>query len=79
MKEAQELVVHIWKLRSEFVREHGSPPSGVVLSPSEYRALRAYKEQLGTLNIEALEYLGRYRIFDLTIYLEPDSSCHVIA
>lgn len=78
MEQAQRLVVHIWKLRRDFEQERGALPSGVVLSPEDYRALKAYKAQLGTLNIEALEYLGRYRIFDLTIYVEPGSSCHVI-
>lgn len=77
-KRAQGLVAQVWALRREYVQRNGDPPSGVVLSPEEYRLLSAYSTSLGTLNVEALEYLSRYKIFDLTIYVEPGSSCHVI-
>lgn len=79
VRRAQELIARIWALRREWVAAHGQPPSGVVLSPEEYRAVANYGASLGTLNVEALEYLGRHRVFDLTIYVEPGASCRLFS
>ena len=66
---AEELIVEIYRQRSLLVEE-GRTPSRVVISPEHYRQIQEYHRNLGEIAPGKVDYLGRYRVFDLEICLE---------
>ena len=66
---AEELIVEIYRQRSELVKE-GLKPVRVVLSSDHYKLIQSYRGQLGELASREIDYLDPYRIFDLEICVE---------
>ena len=66
---AEELIVEIYRQRSELVNE-GLKPVRVVISADHYKLIQAYRGQLGELASREVDYLDPYRIFDLEICVE---------
>lgn len=66
---AEELIVEIYRQRSELVEE-GRKPVRVVLSAEHYRLMQAYRGRLGEPASREIDYLDSYRIFDLEICVE---------
>ena len=66
---AEELIVEIYRQRSELVEE-GQKPVRVVISAEHYKLVQAYRGQLGELASREVDYLDPYRIFDLEICVE---------
>jgi hypothetical protein len=77
VREAQELLLAIWKRRTELV-EQGKQPEGVVLSRAQYELLQSYNARLGELPNQQLDYIEKYRVFDLPIYVDNDSAMRVM-
>ena len=77
VREAQELLLAIWKRRTELV-EQGKQPEGVVLSRAQYDLLQSYNARLGELPNQQLDYIEKYRVFDLPIYVDNDSAMRVM-
>jgi hypothetical protein len=77
VREAQELLLAIWKRRTELV-EQGKQPGGVVLSRAQYELLQSYNARLGELPNQQLDYIEKYRVFDLPIYVDNDSAMRVM-
>ena len=66
---AEELIVEIYRQRSELVEE-GQKPVRVVISAEHHKLIQAYRGQLGELASREVDYLDPYRIFDLEICVE---------
>ena len=77
VREAQELLLAIWKRRTELV-EQGKQPEGVVLSRAQYELLQSYNARLGELPNQQLDYIEKYRVFDLPIYVDNESAMRVM-
>jgi hypothetical protein len=67
--EAEELIVEIYRQREE-IAAAGSRPSRVLMSRQHYDVIQAYRARLGEVMSEKIDYLGRYRLFDLEICIE---------
>jgi len=66
---AEELIVEIYRQRSELI-DAGNKPVRVVVSPGHYKVLQAYRGRLGDLDGPVIDYLDPYRVFDLEICVE---------
>ncbi len=66
---AEELIVEIYRQRSELVKA-GQHPVRVVMAASHYKLMQAYRDRLGDLESREIDYLDSYRIFDLEICVE---------
>jgi hypothetical protein len=70
---AQQVLVEVWSALSA-ARDAGEAPNGVVLSPEDYRAVQHYHAHLGTLPNESLDYIGKYELFGVTVFVEPNAA-----
>ena len=51
-------------------RERGEEPSRVVMNMATYRRIQRYHAYLGTLPNAELDYIAKYEIFGLPIYID---------
>ncbi len=73
---AEELIAFV--LRQKLERgSAGEPPRRVVMSMGSYRKLRDYHARLGEVPEGMEDYIGRYRLFDLPIYIDNATTCRV--
>ena len=70
---AQELLVTLWRQISE-MRKAGETPVRVVLDPSDYTAIQNYHAHLGTLPNKELDYISKYELFGLPVFVESASA-----
>jgi len=66
--EAARLILEVYRQRLALA-ESGRKPDRVVLSRAHYDVIREYHLRLGTLP-QGLDYIDRYRIFDLEICID---------
>lgn len=66
---AEELIVEVYRQRSELVGE-GLRPIRVVMCAEHYKLIQAYRDRLGELASQDVDYLDPYRMFDLEICVE---------
>lgn len=66
---AEELIVEIYRQRSLLV-EAGRRPTRVIMSAGHYEQIRNYHRGLGAIAPGRVDYLDRYRVFDLEICVE---------
>lgn len=66
---AEELLVDIWG-RITAARERGEEPERVVLSMRNYRLIQRYHARLGLLENSELDYISRYEVFGLPVYVD---------
>ena len=68
---AEELLVEIWGRITAF-REGGGEPERLVLSMRNYRLIQNYHARLGLLENNELDYISRYEIFGLPVYVDNE-------
>ena len=73
---AEELILEVYRQRGALA-ETGRTPRRVILSRAHYDLIQQYKNSLGRLP-EGLDYLERYRIFDLEICIDDVEEPRVI-
>ena len=71
----EELIVSIWKQRLE-VSKHKKPEK-VILSMENYRKIQDYHSRLGTLQNESMDYIKKYSIFGLPVFIDDSKDCLV--
>lgn len=72
--DARATILEIYRQRSEIIAANGRPER-VVMSMARYRLIQEFHAHLGELPDGAIDYIARYRIFDLEICIdaeEPD-------
>ena len=67
--DAPQLILDVYRKRQALCGA-GRSPSRVVMSAPQYRAIQTYHAMLGDLPDGALDYIDRYRLFDLEICIE---------
>lgn len=67
---AEEIIAEIWKQIGE-IRARNGRPGRVVLSPDCYQLVQQYRAGLGDLANPALDYISRYEVFGLPVYIDP--------
>lgn len=67
--DAQEIIVTVWKRKSEMLEE-GKKPERLILSSDNYRKLRAYKIQLGELPHPEQDYLQKDSLFGIPVFID---------
>lgn len=66
---AEELILDVYRQRRELL-EQGREAQRVVMSPAHYRSIQRFHALLGELPEGAVDYIDRYRLFDLEICIE---------
>ena len=66
---AEEVIVEVYRQRSELVAR-GRSPGRVVMSATHYRLIQEYHARLGEAPEGGSDYIDRYRLFDLEICIE---------
>ena len=73
---AHELILEIYRQRNELAAR-GEEPTSVVMSMELYREIQHYHALLGEMPDGAVDYISKYRIFDLEICIEPTDRVRV--
>lgn len=55
----------------------GRAVSRVVMSPEHYELIQSYRARLGDMPEGGVDYLDRYRLFDLDICIEREAELRV--
>lgn len=66
---AEELIAGVWKENRERI-EAGASPEKVIMSKENYDILQKYSASLGILLGDVEDYITRYSLFGLTIYID---------
>ncbi|TVR32907.1 MAG: hypothetical protein EA404_06135 [Spirochaetaceae bacterium] len=74
--EPQAVILELWRKR-QALREQGRLPQRVVLSVQNYRLLQQYHATLGELPNPDIDYITRYTVFDLPVYIDNNVECNV--
>ena len=74
--EPQAVILELWRKR-QALREQGRLPRRVVLSIQNYRLLQQYHATLGELPNPDVDYITRYTVFDLPVYIDDSVECNV--
>ncbi|TVQ36878.1 MAG: hypothetical protein EA384_13510 [Spirochaetaceae bacterium] len=74
--DAQAIILELWRKR-QALRERGQTPRRVVLSMHNYRLLQQYHATLGELPDPDIDYITRYTVFDLPVYIDDTVDCTV--
>lgn len=69
VREAQELIAGVYGEISR-LKERGKEATAIVVPPRSYRALQAYRAQLGEVREGLPDYLGRYDLFGIPLYTD---------
>ena len=75
-KPAPELLAEILR-QKRAVLESGKQPQRVVLSMRNYRLIQAYHATLGEAPESMPDYVTRYTIFELPVYIDDADNCSV--
>lgn len=75
---AEELIVEALRQKNELI-ERGRKPTGVVLSRSNYDRIQRYHATLGEVQGGFEDYIGKYTLFGMPIYVDNDYECTVLA
>lgn len=67
--EAPEIIVTVWKKRSEMI-EAGRKPERLVLSTENYSKLKEYKSRLGELPHPERDYLQEDSLFGIPVFID---------
>lgn len=66
---AEELILEVYRQRQE-ASEQGREATRVVMSLSHYRTIQRFHARLGEVPEGSIDYIDRYRLFDLEICIE---------
>ena len=66
---AEELIAGVWKQNLDLLNG-GREPSKVIMSKSNYELLQRYHAGLGFVQDGAEDYISRYSLFGLAIYID---------
>ncbi|MFP4432301.1 MAG: hypothetical protein ACLFPV_13705, partial [Spirochaetaceae bacterium] len=72
----EEILAEILKAKRE-AYEAGRSLSRIVMPISHYRALREYHAHLGEAPYETFEYLSRYEVMGLPIFIDNESDLRI--
>lgn len=68
VRRAQEIILDVYRQRSRLAG--GERPQRVIMNVEDYRLLQRYRALLGDAPDGRVDYLERYRLFDLEILIE---------
>ena len=67
---AEEIISELWRqIRS--MRDEGKKPEKVILSPDNYKTVQLWHAALGELPDPSKDYISKYSIFNLPVFIEP--------
>jgi hypothetical protein len=73
---AEEIIVEVYRMLRE-ARARGEEPDRVIMDRETYERLQAYRARLGEAPEGKADYLGRYSLFGLEIFVESDAILEV--
>jgi len=73
---AEELINRVYTQKSDLLRS-GHRPERIVMSRANYDLLEDYRRRLAPLPPGIPDYITRYTLFNLPIYIENDTECLV--
>lgn len=74
---AEEIIAEAFRQKTLAVRE-GQTVTGVVLSRANYDRIQQYHARLGELSGEVEDYIGKYTLFGMQIYIDNSEFCRVL-
>lgn len=74
---AEEIIVEALRQKNEAVSQ-GRTPTGVVLSRRNYELVQRYHAGLGEVQGAVEDYIGKYSLFGMPIYIDNEVSCRVL-
>jgi hypothetical protein len=74
---AEEIIVEALRQKNEAL-SRGRTPTGVVLSRANYALIQRYHAGLGEVQGAVDDYIGKYSLFGMPIYIDNNVSCRVI-
>jgi hypothetical protein len=72
----EETLVEIYRQKS-VLTESGETPVRVVLSMERYKAVQDFRVRLGETPPGLPDYLGKYELFGLTVFIDDRVVCRV--
>jgi hypothetical protein len=74
---AEEIIVTIFKQRNEMVKQNCSPQK-VIMSLENYKKIQDYRAGLGSLDNDEMDYIKKYSIFGLAVYIDNSEFVRVV-
>jgi hypothetical protein len=65
----EEIVAGLWQ-QIQSLREAGKQPEKIIMSTGNYRAVQAWHAALGELSDPTKDYITKYTIFNLPVFIE---------
>jgi hypothetical protein len=65
----EEIIAELWRQIGE-LRAAGKKPGDIIMSPEDYRGVQAWHAALGELPDPAKDYIAKYAIFNLPVFVE---------
>jgi hypothetical protein len=72
----EEILAELWRQIRE-LRTAGKKPERITMSVDDYRRVQAWHAALGELSDPARDYISKYMIFNLPVYVETGASPRV--
>ncbi|MDR1625894.1 MAG: hypothetical protein LBT33_05075 [Spirochaetia bacterium] len=72
----EEIIAELWR-QIRALRAAGKKPQSVLLSVEDYRAVQAWHAALGELPDPAQDYISKYAIFSLPVFVENGAAPRV--
>ncbi len=74
---AEQIIVTIYKQRNDILEKKGSPEK-VIMSLENYKKVQYYRACLGSLENDEMDYIKKYSIFGLPVFIDDDESVRVV-
>ncbi|MDR1932540.1 MAG: hypothetical protein LBQ57_06950 [Spirochaetales bacterium] len=72
----EEVIAELWR-QIQGARAAGKKPEKIILSIENYRTVQAWHAALGELTDPEKDYITRYTIFNLPVFIDPGAGARV--
>lgn len=74
----EEIIAELWRQMRD-LREAGKRPAAILMSVEDYRIVQAWHAVLGELSDPARDYISKYSIFNVPVFVESGALLTVTA
>jgi hypothetical protein len=74
----EEIIAELWRQIRD-LREAGKRPAKILMSVEDYRVVQAWHAVLGELSDPARDYISKYAIFNVPVFIESGAPLTVTA